>query len=76
MMTDTSLPLVRLLQKRGSKVIGAPWFSDGGIFALDGTPAIAMGPGSIAQAHTRDEWILADDVEQGAEYFRDFLSLV
>jgi acetylornithine deacetylase/succinyl-diaminopimelate desuccinylase-like protein len=35
----------------------APWFSDANIFNQHGIPAVAFGPGSIAQAHTRDEFI-------------------
>ena len=37
-------------------------------------PAVAVGPGSIAQAHTKDEWIDVDDLQRGVEFFRDFLS--
>jgi acetylornithine deacetylase/succinyl-diaminopimelate desuccinylase-like protein len=28
-----------------------------------------VGPGSIAQAHTKDEFILVRDLEEGAEFF-------
>ena len=74
MITDSSHALIRLLEKCGSACIGAPWFSDAGIFAAAGMPAIAIGPGSIAQAHTRDEWIAVADLEKGVAFFRDFLS--
>jgi acetylornithine deacetylase/succinyl-diaminopimelate desuccinylase-like protein len=73
MLTDPSHTMIRLLQKCGSACIGAPWFSDAGVFAAAGMPAIALGPGSIAQAHTRDEWIAVEDVEKGVSFFRDFL---
>ena len=45
-------------------------------YALDkaGTPAIAIGPGSIAQAHTKDEFIAVADLEAGVDFFRRFLS--
>jgi acetylornithine deacetylase len=36
-------------------------------------PAIALGPGSIEQAHTADEWIRVEDVEAGVDFFRRFL---
>ena len=56
--------------------VGAPWFCDAAVFARDGTPAIALGPGSIAQAHTRDEWIGVENLERGAEFFARFLRLL
>jgi acetylornithine deacetylase/succinyl-diaminopimelate desuccinylase-like protein len=74
MITDPSHPTIRLLEKCGSRCVGAPWFSDAGVFSLAGTPSIALGPGSIAQAHTRDEWIAVEDLEKGVTFFRKFLS--
>ena len=73
MLTDAGHPLIRLLESCGSRCVGAPWFSDAGIFSAAGMPAIALGPGSIAQAHTRDEWIAVEDLERGVAFFRDFL---
>ncbi|MFZ4696117.1 MAG: M20 family metallopeptidase, partial [Verrucomicrobiia bacterium] len=35
----------------------APWFGDCSVMAKYGVPAIAFGPGSILQAHTKDEFI-------------------
>ncbi len=74
MLTDEEHPLITLLKKCGSRCIGAPWFSDAAIFAQRGMPAIALGPGSIAQAHTRDEFIEVADLEKGVAFFRDFLA--
>ena len=76
MLTDAAHPVIGLLEKCGSRCIGSPWFSDAGIFAAAGTPAIALGPGSIAEAHTRDEWISIADLEKGVAFFRDFLALL
>ena len=76
MLTDSSHAVVRLLQKCGSKCIGSPWFSDAGIFSAAGIPAIAIGPGSIAQAHTKDEWIAVRDLDLGAAFFRNFIALL
>jgi acetylornithine deacetylase/succinyl-diaminopimelate desuccinylase-like protein len=73
MLTDPGHPVIRLLESCGSRCIGAPWFSDAGVFSAAGMPAIALGPGSIAQAHTRDEWITVQDLEKGVVFFRDFL---
>lgn len=66
-------PLLEKLQSLGSRPVGAPWFCDAAVFAKNGSPGIAMGPGSIAQAHTRDEWIAVEDLEAGAAFFERFL---
>jgi len=36
---------------------------------LKGIPSIVYGPGSIAQAHTNNEWVPVSDVEQAAEFY-------
>jgi acetylornithine deacetylase len=33
-------------------------------------PAVVFGPGSIAQAHTADEWIDLDQVDAAADILR------
>lgn len=74
METDPSHPVIRVLESCGSRCVGAPWFSDAGVFAATGVPSIALGPGSIAQAHTRDEWLAVADLEKGVDFFRRFLA--
>jgi acetylornithine deacetylase/succinyl-diaminopimelate desuccinylase-like protein len=71
--TDPEHPLLQKLNLQGAAAVGAPWFCDAAVFASHGSPAIAMGPGSIAQAHTRDEWIALEDLEKGAAFFEAFL---
>ena len=71
--TDPAHPLIHVLQHCGADLVGAPWFCDAAVFAGKGCPAIAMGPGSIAQAHTCDEFISLDDLENGAKFFLGFL---
>ena len=73
MLTDESHQLIEKLRQCGSRCIGAPWFSDAGIFSQFGMPAIALGPGSIAQAHTKDEFIAVADLEAGVAFFERFL---
>lgn len=34
-----------------------------------GIPSIVYGPGSIAQAHTNEEWVPVSDVERAAEFY-------
>jgi acetylornithine deacetylase/succinyl-diaminopimelate desuccinylase-like protein len=51
------------------KLAGAPWFSDAAHLSNGGIASICMGPGSIEQAHTIDEFIEITALEQGAEMF-------
>jgi acetylornithine deacetylase/succinyl-diaminopimelate desuccinylase-like protein len=71
--TDPGHRLIQKLLACGSHLVGAPWFCDACCFASRGMPAIALGPGSIEQAHTADEWIRVEDVEAGVDFFRRFL---
>ena len=53
---------------------GAPWFCDAAVLAGEGgIPAVAAGPGDIAQAHTEDEWIEEEELERGVVFYREFL---
>ncbi len=54
----------------------APWFSDANVLNAHGIPAVAIGPGSIAQAHTRDEYIEVAELESGASAFSSFIETV
>lgn len=71
--TDPAHPQVGALERVGGKLVGAPWFCDAAVFSLAGIPAVAAGPGSIAQAHTRDEWISVEALRQGVDFYRRFL---
>lgn len=60
----------RIRQVRGEcQPVGAPWFSDAAHLASAGLPSVCMGPGSIDQAHTCDEFIDIAALEEGAEFF-------
>lgn len=71
--TNPSHPVISILQSLGADLVGAPWFCDAAVFASHGCPSVAIGPGSIAQAHTADEFIRVADLEAGAEFFLRFL---
>ena len=64
--------IVRLLAQ-GSKLAGAPWFSDAAHLSAGGVPAICMGPGAIDQAHTADEYIETSKLLDGAAFFTEFV---
>jgi acetylornithine deacetylase/succinyl-diaminopimelate desuccinylase-like protein len=59
--------------QNGASLTGAPWFCDAAFLASAGIPSIAIGPGSIGQAHTKDEFIAVDDLEAGAAFFIRYL---
>jgi acetylornithine deacetylase/succinyl-diaminopimelate desuccinylase-like protein len=73
--TDPAHPLIGALERAGGKCVGASWFCDAAIFAQAGIPAVAAGPGSIAQAHTADEWLAVADLQAGVEFYKRFLEL-
>ena len=66
----------KLATATGSSVgvlIGASWFCDAALFAEKGIPAVAFGPGSVAQAHTCDEFIELKEVFRAAQILERFL---
>ncbi len=77
--TDPANPFIETLLRSSrayapdARLVGAPWFCDAAIFAEHGVPSVAFGPGSVAKAHTADEFIELDQLRLGAEVFLDFL---
>jgi acetylornithine deacetylase len=49
------------------EVITVPYGTDASTLALAGIPSVVFGPGDIARAHTCDEWVPLDEVEQAGE---------
>ena len=75
METDTSSPWVRRFMRsaRQSKSIGVDYYCDAANLADTGIPTIVWGPGNIAQAHTKDEWISINQIERGVNLLNRFL---
>jgi acetylornithine deacetylase/succinyl-diaminopimelate desuccinylase-like protein len=71
--TDESLPWIQRLGKEARGFTTAPWFSDASVLSGPHCPAVCVGPGSIAQAHTKDEFILLRDLKDGAEFFSHWM---
>ena len=44
-----------------------PYGTDASTLAEAGIPSVVFGPGDIAKAHTVDEWVALDEVEQASE---------
>jgi acetylornithine deacetylase/succinyl-diaminopimelate desuccinylase-like protein len=68
--TNPLHPFIGILESCGAHCTGAPWFCDAALLAAAGTPAVALGPGSMEQAHTADEWISLADLEAGVIFFK------
>lgn len=54
-------------------VTTAPWFCDAAVFAEHGVPAVAFGPGNVAQAHTDAEFVDLTEVFRAADLLEQFL---
>ncbi len=73
--TDESLPWVKKLGGQARGFTTAPWFSDASVLSSPKCPSVCIGPGSIAQAHTKDEFILLRDLEEGTALFKRWIQL-
>ncbi len=58
---------------RGShKVQAVPYGTDAATISWSGIPTVVFGPGDIAQAHTRDEWVPLPELDVAAEILYRF----
>lgn len=73
LLTDPETDGVQRLLSIGSRLTTAPWYCDAGRLAEGGIASVACGPGSIAQAHTKDEYLAVADLEAGCDFYRRFL---
>jgi acetylornithine deacetylase len=55
------------------RVMGVPYGTDASTIAGAGIPSVVFGPGDIARAHTCDEWVPLDEVEQASEILYRFV---
>jgi acetylornithine deacetylase len=76
METAADHPMIQLLLATDPRcgLAGAPWFSDAAHLSSNGIPSICIGPGSIDQAHTVDEFIEISALTDGTRFFADFIS--
>lgn len=54
---------------RTPEVTGVPYGTDAGPLGETGLPCLVFGPGDIAQAHTKDEWVELEQVQHAAEVY-------
>lgn len=56
----------------GRRCIGVPFGTHASRIELAGVPSVVFGPGDIAQAHTKDEWIAVDQLHKASEIYEIF----
>jgi acetylornithine deacetylase len=59
--------------KRLYKPVGVPYATHAGVLSSVGIPSVVLGPGSIDQAHTKDEWIDRTELMDSVKIFRDIM---
>ena len=74
--SESLVDIVRgILRKHGidGTPCGAKYGTDASQLAAAGIPVVVMGPGDIAQAHTKDEWIALSQLARGVEVYGDLM---
>ena len=56
---------------RSPQVMGVPYGTDAGALAKVGWPCLVLGPGDIAQAHTKDEWVDLNEIRTAVDVYYD-----
>lgn len=54
-------------------IVGVQYGTDAARMSAMGIPAVVLGPGDIAQAHTTDEWVELAQVEQAVAVYREIM---
>ncbi|MEX2174484.1 MAG: M20 family metallopeptidase [Pirellulaceae bacterium] len=72
--TDLAAGLAAASAQHGGpgQQVGVPFGTDAPHYAATGSPTVVFGPGSIAQAHTADEWLDLDQLRLAADILFDF----
>ncbi|MEM9445485.1 MAG: M20 family metallopeptidase [Verrucomicrobiota bacterium] len=73
---DPQHPMISLILPATKGISVAPWFCDASIYAQKKIPAVALGPGSIKQAHTSNEHIRLSALEAGTRCYSKILNLL
>jgi acetylornithine deacetylase len=63
---------VRAFCRRHELVVGEPvaFWTEASLFSAAGMPALVLGPGDIAQAHTADEWVSLHELDRACTIYR------
>lgn len=68
---DENHPLVATALQLGSEAFVSPTTSDMSQMAF---PSLKIGPGDSARSHTADEYILLSEIEQGIDFYKQFIA--
>jgi len=49
------------------ELVGVPYGTDASVISAAGIPSVVFGPGSIDQAHTKDEWLAIDQLSSATD---------
>lgn len=60
-------------EKGEVRYLSAPYMTNATAYAANGVPTVVFGPGDIAQAHTRDEYVEVEQLHAAARVLVDFL---
>lgn len=55
----------------GTRIAGAPYYTEAVNYTRSGIPTVICGPGSIDQAHTPDEYVSLEQLELGLSTFKE-----
>ena len=69
---DSVCRVLRAMGQDGTPA-GVYYGTDASQFSQIGVPAVVLGPGSIEQAHTKDEWLALDQLELGAQAYLNMM---
>jgi succinyl-diaminopimelate desuccinylase len=76
--TPSSAPIVQAALAASRRAVGAdvtvegvPYSTDACRLGIAGIPSVVLGPGSIDQAHTVDEWVDLTEVERCVDVYED-----
>lgn len=68
-LAESLLEHIQTVTGQQHRAVGVPYGTHASLIAEAGVPAVVFGPGSIAQAHTKDEFIELASLEQAAEVY-------
>jgi len=73
---DFSLQISQILEGANfsGEFRGAAYGTDASTYSVAGFPAVVLGPGSVEQAHTKDEWLEISELEKAVVIYGEFMN--
>lgn len=70
--SDKLMEHIEAVDGKPHEKMGVAYGTNASRISAGGVPSMVFGPGSINQAHTKDEWISIDELEKAAEVYYRF----